>query len=57
MVERGEEVSGECQSWTLNNDEPLFVSKVRQTNDGAWHHSNWFFVPNHVPGAGRDLAL
>ncbi len=45
MVERSEEVSGECQSWTLNNDEPLFVSKIRQTNDGAWHHSNWFFVP------------
>jgi len=51
MVDRGEEVSGTCQSWTLNNDEPLFVSKIRQTNDGAWHHSNWFFVPeNMYPG-------
>ena len=45
MVDRGEQVSGTCQSWTLNNDKPLFVSKIRQTNDGAWHHSNWFFVP------------
>lgn len=51
MVDRGEEVSDTCQSWTLDNDEPLFVSKVRQTNDGAWHHSNWFFVPEDTyPG-------
>jgi len=39
------EVSGVCQSWALDNDEPLFVTKVRQRNDGAWHHSNWYFVP------------
>lgn len=45
MVERGEEVSGVCQSWTLDNDEPIYVSKIRQRNGGAWHHSNWFFVP------------
>jgi hypothetical protein len=47
----GEEVSGVCQSWTLGNDTSLYVSKVRQRNDGAWHHSNWFFVPEDVyPG-------
>ncbi len=34
-----------CQSWTMDNDEPLYVNKVRQVNDGGWHHSNWFFVP------------
>ena len=45
MVERGEEVSEVCQSWTLENDEPIYVSKIRQRNGGAWHHSNWFFVP------------
>lgn len=44
-VEAGGEVSAMCQSWTLNNDEPLYVSKVRQTNEGGWHHSNWFYVP------------
>ncbi len=41
----GEEVSEVCQSWTLDNDETLYVSKIRQRNEGAWHHSNWFFVP------------
>ncbi len=45
-VKAGEEISNKCQSWTLNNDEPMYVSKVRQRNDGAWHHSNWFFVPD-----------
>jgi hypothetical protein len=44
-VDVGEEVSGVCQSWTLGNDASLYVSEVRQRNDGAWHHSNWFFVP------------
>jgi hypothetical protein len=44
-VRSGEEISGVCQSWTLGNEEPLYVSKIRQRNDGAWHHSNWFFVP------------
>jgi hypothetical protein len=50
-IDVGEEISGVCQSWSLGNDEPIFVSKVRQRNDGAWHHSNWYFVPEHVyPG-------
>jgi hypothetical protein len=44
-VDASEEISGVCQSWTLHNAEPLYVSKIRQRNDGAWHHSNWFFVP------------
>jgi len=45
FVDVGGEVSGVCQSWVLGNEEPLYVTKVRQTNDGGWHHSNWFFVP------------
>jgi hypothetical protein len=44
-IDVGSEVSGVCQSWALDNDEPLYVTKVRQRNDGAWHHSNWYFVP------------
>lgn len=41
----GDEVFGPCQSWTLGNEEELFVNVVHMTNDGGWHHSNWFFVP------------
>ncbi len=44
-IDRGEEISNVCQSWVLGNEEPLYVKKVRQTNGGGWHHSNWFFVP------------
>ena len=50
-VASGGEVSGVCQSWTLGNEGPLYVSKIRQRNDGSWHHSNWFFVPEETyPG-------
>ncbi|MFW6067623.1 MAG: hypothetical protein ACOC97_04735 [Myxococcota bacterium] len=45
-LEAGGELSWECQSWTLNNPEPLWVNAVRSDNDGFWHHSNWFFVPD-----------
>ncbi|MGB5809470.1 MAG: hypothetical protein WBG86_03005, partial [Polyangiales bacterium] len=39
-----------CQSWTLDNDDTMYVNRVRQINDGAWHHSNWYFVPDDVFG-------
>ena len=45
MIDVGQEVANVCQSWVLGNDEPIYVKKVRQTNEGGWHHSNWFFVP------------
>jgi hypothetical protein len=41
----GEEISDKCQSWTLGNEEPLYVSRVSESNGGAFHHSNWFAVP------------
>ncbi len=58
----GEELDDICQSWVLGNEEPLYVSKIRQTNEGAWHHSNWFFVPEtaYPPNPeveGPDAAL
>jgi len=57
----GEELSGICQTWVLGNDEPIYVEKVRQSNDGGWHHSNWFFVPEstYAPreAEGPDATL
>ena len=41
----GKDLTNICQSWVLGNEEPIYVRKVRQTNEGGWHHSNWFFVP------------
>ncbi len=51
FVEAGTERDFDCQAVTLDNDEPLYVSAVRQYNDGAWHHSNWFHVPENEFGA------
>ena len=48
MIDVAEETTDVCQSWVLNNDEPLYVRKIRQSNGGGWHHSNWFFVPESV---------
>ncbi len=47
-IRSGAEISEMCQSWTLDNDEPLFVTAVRATNGGSWHHSNWTFVPERM---------
>lgn len=45
-----EEVT-DCVSWTLNNDKPLYVQAVTQSNLGFFHHSNWFVVPEDLyPG-------
>ncbi|MBC8072048.1 MAG: hypothetical protein IAG13_27245, partial [Deltaproteobacteria bacterium] len=35
-----------CVSWTLNNEEPLYVQAVTLSNLSGFHHSNWFVVPD-----------
>ena len=45
-VPAGHEDEDTCQSWTLNNKTELWVSSITQHNDGAYHHANWFFVPD-----------
>lgn len=44
-VASGQEIGSLCQSWVLDNDEEIWVNAVEMNNDGAYHHSNWFFVP------------
>jgi hypothetical protein len=34
-----------CVSWTLHNEEALYASAVTLSNEGSFHHSNWFVVP------------
>ncbi len=47
----GEELPSDCVSWTLDNEKPLYVNKVTLGNGGAYHHSNWFVVPEQsYPG-------
>lgn len=45
-VAAGREDEDTCQSWTLDNPTELWVSSITQRNDGAYHHANWFFVPD-----------
>lgn len=46
-VPAGLEDEDTCQSWTLNNPTELWVTSITQHNDGAYHHANWFFVPDN----------
>jgi hypothetical protein len=52
-IEPGQEITALCQSWTIGNDQPLYVNSVRALNGGGWHHSNWVFVPE-TSYAGPD---
>lgn len=46
-----QEISAQCVAWTLNNDQPIYVNQVTLSNGGAFHHSNWFVVPETLyPG-------
>jgi hypothetical protein len=45
-VAPGQEIASLCQIYTLNNPDEIWVNAVELDNDGAYHHSNWFFVPN-----------
>lgn len=46
MVAAGGELASNCESWTLHNEEPLYLSTVEMTATAGMHHSNWFFVPD-----------
>jgi hypothetical protein len=51
-LEPGQE-STPCGQWTLNNEEPIYINTVTAGNDGGWHHSNWFAVPESY-ASGED---
>ncbi|MGN6109837.1 MAG: hypothetical protein ACTHU0_32315 [Kofleriaceae bacterium] len=46
-VPAGVEDEDTCQSWTLDNPTELWVNAITQHNNGAYHHANWFFVPDN----------
>ncbi|MEZ4390620.1 MAG: hypothetical protein R3A48_05950 [Polyangiales bacterium] len=47
----GSERASDCESWTLHNEEPLYLSAVEMQATLGMHHSNWFFVPDtQYPG-------
>jgi len=45
------ERSNDCESWTLHNEEPIYLNAVEMEASPGMHHSNWFFVPDtQYPG-------
>jgi len=46
-VGSGEEQNFVCQSWTLDNEEPLHVNALKLTGGVGWHHSNWLYAGEH----------
>ncbi len=47
-VGAGDERVDECWSWTLGNEEMLYVSAVHVQVEGGIHHSNWTFSPDDL---------
>jgi len=46
-----EDITDQCVQITLHNEEPVYVNAVELTTGPGFHHSNWFYVPEHVfPG-------
>jgi len=40
-----------CIQWTLDNEQAVYVQSVTIANDGGFHHSNWFVLPESAyPG-------
>jgi hypothetical protein len=51
-MEPGSE-SVDCIQWSVKNEKSLYVNSVTMANDGGFHHSNWFVVPENT-FAGED---
>lgn len=50
-TQSGDEIVGQCRSWTLGNETELWVNAVELEQTQASHHSNWMFVPEQeFPG-------
>src|SRR5262245_61759397 len=50
-IASGKESLDQCRSWTLANNEDLWVVGVELTQNELSHHSNWTFAPEtRFPG-------
>ena len=50
-LEAGQELTDQCVSMTLGNEEPIYINQVELSTGPGFHHSNWFWVPEYLfPG-------
>lgn len=54
-VQPSEEVTGRCVQIDLHNAEDLYVNAVELTTGPGFHHSNWFYVPEHFYADQADV--
>jgi hypothetical protein len=45
-IPAGAEYKGQCQSWTLNNPNEMWINAVELAQNEFSHHSIWTFVPD-----------
>ncbi len=55
-LQPGEERSDECFTYKLDNPTDLLINTVELENDGGFHHSNWFFVPEKIYDTEQSLV-
>ncbi|HEY5948089.1 MAG TPA: hypothetical protein VIV40_21485 [Kofleriaceae bacterium] len=46
-LDPGVEITDNCVSITLHNEEPIYVNQVELATSAGFHHSNWFWVPDN----------
>ncbi len=46
-LEPRQEITDQCVSISLDNDEPIYINQVELTTGPGFHHSNWFWVPQN----------
>src|SRR5215213_3837975 len=55
-IKAGEERTDSCFTYKLDNPTDLLINTVELENDGAFHHSNWFFVPEKSYATEESLV-
>jgi hypothetical protein len=55
-VAASQEISTLCVQITLNNPSDLYINSVDLVTGPGFHHSNWFWVPEHVFAGPHGLT-
>lgn len=50
-----EEVTGRCAQIDLHNNDDLYINTIDLDTGPGFHHSNWFFIPEHFYADQPDV--
>ena len=54
-IEPSQEVTGRCVQIDLHNAQDLYINTIELTTGPGFHHSNWFFLPEHFYADQPDV--